>query len=71
MENVGVPTYCSTRGGSKGHSFEEAISSCYAPGGGLFVPEKLPYLGKHELEKLNMLPFPDLAREILSKFISP
>ena len=34
------------------------------------MPEKLPYLGKDELEKLNMLPFPDLAREILSKFIS-
>merc|ERR1719343_1013769 len=61
--------FCSTRGGVKGASFEEAISTGYAPDGGLYVPEKLPAYWPKDLENLRKLSFHELAEEIIGKFV--
>ena len=63
--------YISTRDSSICSSFEQALISGYAPDGGLFVPQSLPYLSIDELESFSALTFPELAYAILCKFISP
>lgn len=60
--------YCSTRGKVQGLSFSEAVMMGLADDGGLLLPEKIPVLSKNELKKLSVLPYPDLAFQIISKF---
>lgn len=62
-------TYVSTRG-SRGHSFQQAVTAGLAPDGGLFWPELgLPRLEPFELARLCQLPFQDLLlRGVLERF---
>jgi len=62
--------YVSTRDSSIFASFEGALFSGYAPGGGLYVPRSLPQLSPADLQSFSGLTFPQLAFVILSKFIS-
>eukprot|EP00931_Biecheleriopsis_adriatica_P093384 TRINITY_DN6712_c0_g1_i1.p1 TRINITY_DN6712_c0_g1~~TRINITY_DN6712_c0_g1_i1.p1 ORF type:complete len:449 (+),score=87.46 TRINITY_DN6712_c0_g1_i1:3-1349(+) len=60
--------FCSTRGGVKGATFEEALSKGYAPDGGLYVPEQLPRLSAEQLQAWRKLDFPSLAEELIRLF---
>ncbi|KAL9114263.1 MAG: hypothetical protein Q9227_001685 [Pyrenula ochraceoflavens] len=63
--------YLSTRGGSHGLSFEEAVLKGLASDNGLFIPEEIPSLPPNwENDWLNFS-FEDLAFHILSLYISP
>mmetsp|Transcript_100921 Transcript_100921/g.323921 ORF Transcript_100921/g.323921 Transcript_100921/m.323921 type:complete len:502 (+) Transcript_100921:66-1571(+) len=61
--------FCSTRGGVRGASFEDAISQGYAPDGGLYVPESMPKLSALDLERWRGLSFPALAEALLGIFV--
>ena len=63
--------YVSTRDKSIKVSFEDALFSGYAPGGGLFVPETLPPITEEDVQSFASLSFPDLAFAVLRRFISP
>jgi len=63
--------YISTRDATVRASFEDALFSGYAPGGGLYVPRSLPQLSNADLKSFSSLTFPQLAHAILSRFISP
>ena len=60
--------YCSTRGKVQGLNFSDAVMMGLADDGGLLLPEEIPKLSKDELQKINGLPYPDLAFQIISKF---
>ena len=62
--------YKSTRNASIKCSFEDAICSGYAPDGGLFIPNNLPKIDHDTLGQWMTLTFPQLAFEILRRFIS-
>ena len=66
--------YTSTRGRHINVSFEEAISSGYAPDGGLFVPvdafnNQKKLIDHQVLEKWRSLKYLDLAYEVIRNFI--
>ncbi|CAN0488841.1 unnamed protein product, partial [Scytosiphon promiscuus] len=42
-------SYCSTRGGAKGVSFEDVVLGGLAEDRGLYVPEELPSVSAQEL----------------------
>ena len=58
--------YVSTRGKAAPRSFCDILLEGLAPDGGLYVPEEFPQL---DIEKLRPLPYPELAIEILSRFL--
>jgi threonine synthase len=58
--------YVSTRGIAAPRSFSEILLEGLAPDGGLYVPEEFPRL---EIGKLRGLPYPELALQILSRFM--
>lgn len=60
--------YLSTRGDTHSFSFREAVLEGLARDGGLLVPQKLPDFSS-KLTSLIHLPYPELAREILSEFV--
>jgi threonine synthase len=64
--------FIQTRGCDSNHSqtvtFSEAILSPIASFGGLYVPEKLPYLGEEFLSKHIESSYKELASDMLSKF---
>eukprot|EP00814_Leptocylindrus_danicus_P004127 CAMPEP_0116007282 /NCGR_PEP_ID=MMETSP0321-20121206/2209_1 /TAXON_ID=163516 /ORGANISM="Leptocylindrus danicus var. danicus, Strain B650" /LENGTH=504 /DNA_ID=CAMNT_0003475953 /DNA_START=166 /DNA_END=1680 /DNA_ORIENTATION=- len=63
--------YRSTRSDtSVSYSFEEALSSGYAPDGGLFVPVEMPKVSSQTLATWADFTFDELAYSILSMFIS-
>ena len=64
-------TYSSTRGceTQKNLSFREVVMTGLAHDRGLFVPDSLPTVSKDELESWRSLSFPDLAVEVISKFV--
>lgn len=62
--------YTSTRDASIVASFEDAICSGYAPGGGLFVPECLPQITSETLQAWAHLTYPQLAHAILRLYIA-
>ncbi len=62
--------YTSTRDASISCTFEEAICTGYAPGGGLFIPENLPEITPQMLKSWSSLSYPDLVFEVIRKFIS-
>ncbi|TGZ83932.1 tryptophan synthase beta subunit-like PLP-dependent enzyme [Ascodesmis nigricans] len=63
--------YLSTRGGSYGFTFEEAVLKGLASDNGLFIPESIPELPADWQSRWANLSFQDLAFEILSLYISP
>lgn len=46
-------SYCSTRGGAKGVSFEDVVLGGLAEDRGLYVPETLPSVSLHELSEVS------------------
>ncbi|MCK4501409.1 MAG: threonine synthase [Desulfuromonadales bacterium] len=62
--------YCSTRGKIKGLSFSDAVMMGLADDGGLLLPEEIPKLSPTELQKLSNLPYPELAFQIISKYVT-
>lgn len=61
--------FFSNKGGGTPVDFETAILDGFASDGGLYVPEQLPKISKHQLEDWKGLSYIDLAFEILSLFI--
>lgn len=60
--------YISTRGGIQPISFSEAVMMGLAIDGGLTVPESIPDV-RERLEQWRLLPYTDLAHEILALFV--
>ncbi len=61
--------YISTRGGMSPQNFSEILLSGLAQDGGLAVPESYPRVDAAELESWRYLSYPELAFEILSRFM--
>jgi threonine synthase len=57
--------FISTRGETPPTSLREALFRGLAPDGGLYMPERLPSLGRPDLEGLAETPWSELANEIL------
>jgi threonine synthase len=57
-------------GFTKEVSFREALFMGLAPDNGLFMPSRLPTVGKKEIMKLKGLSYSEVAYEILSLFLS-
>ncbi|KAF4791320.1 hypothetical protein TURU_132317 [Turdus rufiventris] len=49
--------------------FEGALFSGYAPDGGLFMPQRIPSLGRDTLQRWSSLSYPELVKELCSLFI--
>lgn len=64
-------TYSSTRGceTQKNLSFRSVVMSGLAHDRGLFVPDTLPTVSKDEIESWRSLSYPDLAVEVIAKFV--
>jgi threonine synthase len=60
--------YVSTRGGGKPQAFTDILLEGLAPGGGLFVPEKLPRLDAADLAAMRPMSYRELAFAVVSKF---
>ena len=58
--------YVSTRGRATARRFTEILLEGMAPDGGLYVPAEIPQI---EISSLRKLSYPELAFEILSKFM--
>ncbi|CAM9114704.1 unnamed protein product [Choristocarpus tenellus] len=63
-------TYCSTRGGAVGVSFEDVVLGGLANDRGLYVPEVVPEVAVDEIMSWRALSFPELSHRIMSKYIS-
>ncbi len=61
--------YESTRGACSDYTFERAVISGIAPDGGLFVPDRLPKLGAHDLDTLGVKNYRECAFDLLCRFI--
>jgi len=62
--------YQSSRGGSRGSTFESVLFAGYAPDGGLFVPSTIPSISRQELKSWSGLSYLDIAKRFLPLFIS-
>jgi threonine synthase len=62
-------TYSSTRGGQRGLDFRTVVMTGLAHDKGLFVPDTIPTVTQDELESWRGLAFPDLAINVISKFV--
>jgi len=62
--------YCSTRGGVRDASFEEAVFTGYAADGGILLPQEVPTVSAKALQAWSKLSFVELALEIVPLFIS-
>lgn len=61
--------YVSTRGGVDPLPFKDILLEGLAPDGGLFVPETVPRLTNEELHAMRTLTYPELALEIIGRFV--
>lgn len=61
--------YQSTRGGVSGVTFQKAITTGYAPDGGLYVPHTMPVVDLATLKKHSTFSYQQLCTAILSLFI--
>ncbi len=61
--------YLSTRGGMPPRRFREVLLEGLAPDGGLVVPERYPSISLAELERWRPLSYPQLALEVLSRYV--
>ncbi|KAL4879629.1 tryptophan synthase beta subunit-like PLP-dependent enzyme [Aspergillus karnatakaensis] len=71
MSHTSSQRYLSTRGGSYGLGFEEAVLKGLAQDGGLFIPEEIPALPAGWETEWRDLSFEELAFNIMSLYISP
>jgi threonine synthase len=62
-------TYSSTRGGQHNLDFRTVVMTGLAHDRGLFVPDTFPQVEKDELESWRSLSFPDVAINVLSKYV--
>ena len=62
-------TYSSTRGGQTSLDFRTVVMQGLAKDRGLFVPDDIPQVTTDELEAWRSLSFPDMAFEVLSKYV--
>ena len=62
--------YSSTRGKDRSVSFENVLLNGLANDGGLYVPNRIPKLDKHEILKLNGLEYYELAYKITYNYVS-
>ncbi len=62
--------YCSTRGGSSGLTFEDALFSGFTSDGGILLPESIPQIDEETLGKWADLSYPQLVKQIVPLFIS-
>ncbi len=61
--------YLSTRGGIEPISFSQAVMMGLATDGGLLLPRNIPRIGSDTFASWNNLSYPELAFEIMSRFI--
>lgn len=61
--------YLSTRGGIRPISFTEAVMMGLAEDGGLLLPRNIPRIGSETFAAWKQLSYPELAYEIMSRFI--
>ncbi len=61
--------YRSTRGGVRGLNFKDAVMMGLADDGGLLLPESIPSLTPGDLAALAKLDYPELAFQIISRFV--
>ena len=62
--------YCSTRGGFKGLTFEEAVFTGFKSDGGILLPESIPKIEPTTLKSWANLSYPDIVKKIVPLFIS-
>ncbi|KRP99884.1 threonine synthase [Bradyrhizobium yuanmingense] len=62
--------YISTRGHSGRKQFCEVLLEGLAQDGGLYVPESYPHVDRATLDAWRALPYPSLALEVLSLYVS-
>ncbi|MDF1580609.1 MAG: threonine synthase [Desulfuromonadales bacterium] len=62
--------YISTRGGVSGISFKDAVMMGLADDGGLLLPQSIPHLTPGDIDALGMLDYPELAFQIISRYVS-
>ena len=62
--------YSSTRGEDNNRSFTDVLLNGLASDGGLYVPNKIPFINESKLKSLSKLNYPELAFEITKKFLS-
>ncbi|HIJ94912.1 MAG TPA: threonine synthase [Desulfuromonadales bacterium] len=61
--------YISTRGGIEPIAFKDAVMMGLAPDGGLLLPQSYPHISREQLEAWRTLSYPELAYQILSRFV--
>ncbi len=61
--------YRSTRGQVKDLNFTQAVLMGLADDGGLLLPQQIPTLNRNELQALSGLSYPELAFEVISRFV--
>ncbi len=61
--------YISTRGGIQPIAFKDAVMMGLASDGGLLLPESYPQISAEQLESWRSLGYPELAFEIISRFV--
>jgi threonine synthase len=61
--------YVSTRGSAPSLGFSDALLAGLARDGGLYVPEQWPALSAADIRALRGLPYPELAKRLLTPFI--
>ncbi len=61
--------YLSTRGGISPISFTETVMMGLAEDGGLLLPRTIPRIGSGTLQEWQQLSYPELAFEVMSRFI--
>ena len=61
--------YRSTRGKVQADSFEDVLFSGFTSDGGLFMPEKIPFVDNCTLGKWKNLSYQELVCEVTSLFI--
>jgi threonine synthase len=62
-------TYSSTRGGQKNVDFRTVVMQGLARDKGLFVPDEFPAVSAQELQNWRNLSYPDLAVQVIRKFV--
>lgn len=62
--------YCSTRGGVKGWTFEQALFSGFLKDGGIILPETIPKIDVQTLKTWSKLSYLDLMKKIVSLYVS-
>lgn len=61
--------YHSTRGGSAGLTFADALLAGLAPDGGLYVPDSFPTLSQEQIRAMRGKPYASVAFEVIQPFV--